>query len=353
MVKKELKLLISKNKTQKAIQKLLSLTEVVNDNDELFDEAILISSRYESFLTAKRAGAFSYSEEQIQINRINNSILDIIQRLPDSIAEISPLNSIKKEDNVIELFINQNFDDFNSTRKENLIGVISAILNIQRQDVIIRQIVRGSVKILIEMPKEKAVSLIEIFKLGTSATILKDTLKIKSITSKGSFYILNTLHFKIFFLITLFTASFYFLTNGSILDSFFAAKFHSFDAIGWVVSENSIGLDVELVAENTRHRVSLSESGHFIFYDIPDVDSLTLIISEFGSDTSGIVNSIKKTYYKKEYPPLVKGVRNFGEISIERKVEGWLPDLNNMININNTTIFKRDDNTIQVKQDSN
>lgn len=184
MVKKELKILIGKNKTKKVIEKLLSLTEVVNDNDELYDEAILISARYENYITGKRAGVLNYSEEQIQINRINNSLLEIIQRIPDSIVELNPNKPLKKGDEIVELLINEDFEDFNSTRKENLVGVISAILNIQRQDVIIRQIVRGSVKISIELSKEKALDLMNIFKLGVESIILQEALNIKSISLK-------------------------------------------------------------------------------------------------------------------------------------------------------------------------
>lgn len=185
MIKKELKLLLSKNKTQKVIDKLLSLTEVVNDNNELFDEVILLSSRYESCLTERRLGRLSFQEVQLQLNNINDSLIQAIQRLPDETEQTNRNIPINKKDKVIELLIDQEFYGFDSAKKENLIGVISGLLNIQRQEVIIRRVSNGSVKVTIEMPKKSAIQLVKIFKLGTSAAILQEVLKIKSVALKG------------------------------------------------------------------------------------------------------------------------------------------------------------------------
>jgi hypothetical protein len=185
MVQKELRLLIGKNEPQKAIEILLSLPEVVNDNDELFDEIILISSRYQGYLTAKRAGTLTFDQEQIQTSRINDSLLKAIQRIPNLAEKNNSNKPLRKEDRIIELLINQDFYDFDSSKKENLVGVISGLLNIQRQEIIIRRVSNGSVKVTIEMPEEKAKQLINLLKFGTSVTILTKTLKINSITLKG------------------------------------------------------------------------------------------------------------------------------------------------------------------------
>jgi len=184
MIKKDLKILLSKNKIQKVIDKLLSLTEIVNDNVELYNEVILLSSRYQSYLEAKRVGTIGFEEGQLQINRVNSSLIQIIEALPDAAVQTNTNKPVKKEDNVIELLIDQNFHDFDYSKKENLIGVIAGLLNIRRQEVLIRRVSMGSIKVAIEMPAKKAAALIMLFNSGISDPVLKDTFNIRSVALK-------------------------------------------------------------------------------------------------------------------------------------------------------------------------
>lgn len=185
ILKTELKLLLSKGKTKKVIETLLSLSQVVNDNDDLFDEVILISSRYESCSTEKQAGALTFEQVQLQINNINNSLLQVIKSLPNETEKVSVNKPIKKEGKVVELLIDQDFYGFDSLKKENLVGVISGLLNIQRQEVIIRRVSSGSVKVLVEMSQGKALELKKIFEAGINASLFNDELKIKNVTLKN------------------------------------------------------------------------------------------------------------------------------------------------------------------------
>ncbi len=159
-MKKDLKILLSQNNTKEVIQKLLSLTEIVNDNDELFDEVVLVSARYENYLKNKREDTVGFSEQQIQINKINSSLLQIIQKLPDSI-EIKDSNiPIVNNNRIVEINIDQEFASFDNTKKTELINYIINLLNIKREGIIIRAIQSGSIKILLELPKSKALGLI-------------------------------------------------------------------------------------------------------------------------------------------------------------------------------------------------
>ena len=88
MLKKDLKLLLSENNIQQVIDVLLSLTEVVNDNEALFNEVILISARYRFYLPAKSAGTLNFEEVALlqkdrKSTRLNSSHLDL-SRMPSS-----------------------------------------------------------------------------------------------------------------------------------------------------------------------------------------------------------------------------------------------------------------------------
>jgi len=184
MLKRRLKNLLSDNKTKKVIQTLLSITSVVNDNDSLFDQAILVSAQYKNYSNQKTLGLLSFDQQNLSSNQINFALLQIINSLPDSVEATNSQKVLNKGNKIIELLIDGKFDDFNSIRKEDLVKAISVILNIERKEVIIRELNSGSVKMYIEMPKFKAFELINIFKESTNNDLLKGLLKIKKITLK-------------------------------------------------------------------------------------------------------------------------------------------------------------------------
>ena len=183
MTKKDLKLLIGKNKTKEVIKALLSMTEVVNDNDELFDEVILLSSRHEGYSGDKRKGILNAEESQLQINRINHDLLLVIQKLPDTCQKESFFQTPQvKGNSFVELLIDQNFSEYNSSLKDNLVNVIAGLLQIERNEIIVRRIISGSTKVLIEMPKDKSKALLAIFMTLAGYADLNKNLKIKNVS---------------------------------------------------------------------------------------------------------------------------------------------------------------------------
>lgn len=185
MTKNELKLLIAKNNTQKAIDELLSMPEVVNDGQEIFDLVVLLSSRYERVMAGSKAGTLTFENLQVELNNINLALLDIIQHLPAQQENAGRGKTAKSKSGVIELRIAQSFAGFDAVKREHLVGAISGMLNIKRSEVLVRQISSGSVYVILEMPKVYAVQLISIFKAGTAAEVLEQNLHITSIQLRG------------------------------------------------------------------------------------------------------------------------------------------------------------------------
>ncbi len=81
-MKDKLRDLISKGKTDEAIQRLLNLTRQLKNKD-LTEETLLQSARYEQYKKEKRQGTSSSENQQISISRINQALLEIISTLPD------------------------------------------------------------------------------------------------------------------------------------------------------------------------------------------------------------------------------------------------------------------------------
>ena len=96
-MKKQLQELISQGKTNKAIQGLLEYSEQKN-NDELREEVLIQSSRFELYSKEKRQGTSSLRELNTSIAKINQSLLYLINQIPD---EILPLNDEEVEDHNI------------------------------------------------------------------------------------------------------------------------------------------------------------------------------------------------------------------------------------------------------------
>lgn len=71
--------LVSKGKTKEAIENLIEYT--VNNNPDKNQEALLLSSRWNGAERQDRLGLMSYSEIQMERNRINASLLAILEDL--------------------------------------------------------------------------------------------------------------------------------------------------------------------------------------------------------------------------------------------------------------------------------
>ncbi|MCO6488490.1 MAG: hypothetical protein J5I98_08740 [Phaeodactylibacter sp.] len=82
-MKQRLRQLIAKGKAQKAIQDLLHLTQRL-DEGELHEEVVMLSARYEQHARSERLGIATKEENKVSLAAINNALLGIINRLPES-----------------------------------------------------------------------------------------------------------------------------------------------------------------------------------------------------------------------------------------------------------------------------
>ena len=81
-MKDELKELIAQGKTKQAIRKLLILTKPLDDQD-LYEEVLLQSSRFEKYQKDMRSDVAEEGEQNKTINRINFALIGIIEKIPD------------------------------------------------------------------------------------------------------------------------------------------------------------------------------------------------------------------------------------------------------------------------------
>src|ERR1035437_98390 len=88
MEKKELKLLIAKNETEKVIEYLL--LNLKNSNKEKYNEIVLISLNHTSLKTKIRIDVLTHQESNIENNKINQSLLNFIDT-----------KELKEESNII------------------------------------------------------------------------------------------------------------------------------------------------------------------------------------------------------------------------------------------------------------
>lgn len=85
-MKKKLQNYIALGNTSEVVKQLRALTPGLEES--LRDEILLQAGRYEQYAREKRSGLLSHEEENLQLARINDALLGIIQRLPDDIPGI-------------------------------------------------------------------------------------------------------------------------------------------------------------------------------------------------------------------------------------------------------------------------
>jgi hypothetical protein len=182
LMKAKIRQLIAEGKTSRAIQELQQITGKLEDQD-LHEEALMAAARYEAYAREKRTGTSSSEEQLLVLARINHALLGITAQLPESSKDVEEQRtSVKTAFREVQILIDGAIEDFNQTRKENLINVISAILNIESSEVKIKRLVAGSVKITIELPIDKAEELVQLFLVNSEiAAKLKKELNVLDI----------------------------------------------------------------------------------------------------------------------------------------------------------------------------
>lgn len=83
LMKEKLQNFIALGNTTEAIKQLRAMAPALDEG--LRDEILLQSNRFEIYSREKRNGTLSHEEENIQLARITDALLSIIQRLPDEV----------------------------------------------------------------------------------------------------------------------------------------------------------------------------------------------------------------------------------------------------------------------------
>lgn len=148
----DIKELISCNKLQKSIEKLISMTK--GKQIDFYNEVILQAGKLKKLETEKIKGIITRECYNIEEARIADNLLTLTDKL-DNYEKINN-NGLLVDPQKVEIIIEGDIDDFNLTRRENLIDTVAAILKIDKESVKIKKVVEGSIKVIIEIPKNKA-----------------------------------------------------------------------------------------------------------------------------------------------------------------------------------------------------
>jgi DNA-damage-inducible protein D len=152
---------ISKAELEKAIRKLIEHFNTFENpaDEEAKRELLLISAQYSYFEKNVLKGICSEEEQYLRFNKINNQFLAIFQSLKDSVKD-SPKNTIYFTPNIeefvtVELTLNKHIDDFSISEQKMFLDKIKTAL-LLGNSLKIKNVAVGSIKITIEIPKNKA-----------------------------------------------------------------------------------------------------------------------------------------------------------------------------------------------------
>ena len=101
-MKDQLKTLVSQGRTEEIINQLLNLTRKLG-NEKLDGETILISAWHEKYRKDSLLGTSTKEEQKATLNSLNESILAIINQLPDEIPARLKLKRYSFKQKIIKL----------------------------------------------------------------------------------------------------------------------------------------------------------------------------------------------------------------------------------------------------------
>ena len=87
-----IKELVAKNQSEKVINQLIKLARRI-DNKEISNSIIMLSNRFENYVRDTRNGVLSQEEQDVSLAKLNKSILDLIDDLPDETFQIGELKT--------------------------------------------------------------------------------------------------------------------------------------------------------------------------------------------------------------------------------------------------------------------
>lgn len=163
-MKQALKKALAKGETKDVLAELLKITA---GSTNLHHDIVQLSARFTDYEKKKLANLEEPSLLSVELNRIINATLALIEELPtEELPMPNVINNwnvediIKIERKSLEIILDGEFDTFD---KERFVAVISAFLGIPKSSVRVLQVYQGSIAIRVELPTKEAEKLIVIF----------------------------------------------------------------------------------------------------------------------------------------------------------------------------------------------
>jgi hypothetical protein len=167
----EIENLIGVAKTEIAISKLLSLIEKENNpNLESYKgDTLLLSSQYHFYKENCRKGILNDNEVFLSFNKINHQLLEVVSALRKETKENKIINQVAKPEYFeLELKLTKKIEEFSIVEQRQFLDKIRTLLSLGN-NLKIKQIEVGSIKIKIALPKEKVEVLLKLIEKGEFA----------------------------------------------------------------------------------------------------------------------------------------------------------------------------------------
>ncbi len=194
--------LLKAGKVSELIDKLSSDLEHFLDshpNDEssqkIYNNIILHSIKLKDVNDHHNIGTIDYSELSKEKAKIYFSLLEIINQLPPYFLDYTngeavniPLGNVIKENknplSEVEITLEGLLSQFDKEKKRILVDTVAAILNIDTTAIRIKRVVSGSIKVTLELPRNKANTLIDFAEIKDFQALIKSITnnKIKILT---------------------------------------------------------------------------------------------------------------------------------------------------------------------------
>ena len=176
-----IRLLIEQGETKSAIQEtkiwIRSADHIpIKTKNRFLDECVLLSSRLSDWEGLVFKGLIHYSDRSCR-NMINFALLLLLSEVHDLFFQKSPplenRDHVKKrkhfqeevpdrEDKkvLIQITLNKDFDQFDTEEKKKFVEALENLPFLEKEDIVIKKIFKGSVNIVVELPYDKVKSLI-------------------------------------------------------------------------------------------------------------------------------------------------------------------------------------------------
>lgn len=134
MNKQYIQNLISENNLKKAIDCLLSLPQLI-DNNTAYNELLLHKAKLEKYKSEVRSGVINRDQSELIFNKLNNDVLLFVNEIPDQVFK-----DINQGEKTVEILLSGRVEEFNSERKDDLIKMLSVMLKVSPEEIHLNRI---------------------------------------------------------------------------------------------------------------------------------------------------------------------------------------------------------------------